>query len=122
MLRMRTAPQHTGDDPRTYSNGRWGTRVSGGGECYQESAVDPITGERIWVRITTADPDSEFPTDWHREAHIAALRRELTGARNAAASLAAMDQADRDSIMKSGGGPSRVEDVARELARLGETE
>ena len=120
MLRMRTNPQFGGDDPRTYSNGPWGTRVSGDGEAYAESVIDHATGERIWVRLQTAEPGSEFPTPWHRQAHVSALRRELNGARNTEATLAAMDPATRDSIMKSGGGPSRVEDVLRELRRLGE--
>ena len=117
---MRTLTRHTGDDPRHYSNGPYGTRVSGDGECYQESHVDPITGERGWRKIQTADTTAEFPSAWHRDAHVAGLRRELTGARNAEASLAAMDPATRASILKSGGGPSRVEDVLAELRRLGE--
>ena len=118
MLSMRTTPQrHGGEDPRHFSDDRWGTRVSGGGECYMESRVDDVTGDRIWVRLTTAAPGSEFPTAWHREAYIAGLRRSLNTARRNEEAIAAMNQTDRDSIMKHGG-PEAVANVLNELRRL----
>ena len=118
---LRTLTRHGEPDPRTYSNGPWGTRVSGDGECYQESHVDPITGERGWRKIQTADTTAEFPTDWHRDQYIRDLRRSLTTARRNAEAIAAMNQTDVDNLMKHGG-PESVTNVLRELTRLGETE
>lgn len=30
--------------------------------------------------VMDVDTEAEFPTDWHRDAHIAALQREVDGA------------------------------------------
>ena len=113
----RTFTRHTGDDPRHYTDGKWGTRVSGDGEAYAESHVDPITGERGWRKIQTADTTAEFPTDWHRDQYIRDLRRSLTTARRNAEAIAAMNQTDVDNLMKHGG-PESVTNVIAELRRL----
>ena len=118
---LRTLTRHGGDDPRHYSDGPYATRISGDGETYAESLIDPITGERGWRKIQTADVNAEFPTSWHRDQYIRDLRRTLITARRNEEAIAAMTQTDRDSIMKHGG-PESVSNVLNELHRLGETE
>jgi hypothetical protein len=52
-------------------------------ETQTEDAEEQATGQPKFETDPNSDPkidtEGEFPTDWHRDAHITALERELEG-------------------------------------------